>query len=273
MKFQFTRVVLASALAVTVSGCATQGGGPGGGINKMCAALGGAVGGGPAAANSLAAGPIGAGVGVGALLGAIACRDRGTPTTTTSIARTTETRPAPIAVAAAPSAVPDIDSDGDGVMDTLDRCPNTPAGTKVNAQGCPELLLSLTGINFRFDSSAIESNSSDILNRAVAGLNETKGVAVRIEGHCDSTGGETYNQMLSERRANAVKAYLVQHGIAAERLSVVGRGEGSPVASNDNEAGRFQNRRVEFHVADEASGTPGAASDDTMRREQPDVAE
>ena len=273
MKFQFTRVVLASALAVTVAGCATQGGSPGGGINKMCAALGGAVGGGAAAAITLAAGPIGAGVGVGALLGAMACHNRGAATTTESIATNTEFRPAPAPVAATPVAVPDVDSDGDGVMDTLDRCPNTPAGTKVNAQGCPELLLSLTGINFKFDSAAIESNSSDILDRAVASLKETKDVAVRIEGHCDSTGGETYNQMLSERRANAVKAYLVEHGVSAERLTVVGRGESTPVASNDNEEGRFQNRRVEFRVADQAGATPATGTDDTMRREPPDVAE
>jgi OOP family OmpA-OmpF porin len=267
-------VVLASALAVTLSGCATQGGNPDGGINKMCAALGGAVGGGAAAAITLAAGPIGAGVGVGALLGAMACHNRGAATTTTtSVASDTETRPAPIAVAPAPGPVADIDSDGDGVMDTLDRCPNTPAGTKVNAQGCPDLLLSLTGIHFKFDSAAIESNSSEILDRAVTGLNETKGIAVRIEGHCDSTGGETYNQMLSERRANAVKAYLVEHGIAAERLSVVGRGESTPVASNDNEAGRFENRRVEFRVADEATATPATGTDDPLRRQQPDVAE
>ena len=93
-------------------------------------------------------------------------------------------------------------------------------------------------------------------------LDEAKDVAVRIEGHCDSTGDEAYNQLLSERRATAVKAYLIEHGIAADRLSVAGRGEGTPVASNDNEEGRFQNRRVEFRVAGEAAATPAAGAHD-----------
>ena len=146
-------------------------------------------------------------------------------------------------------AAAELDSDGDGVIDRLDRCPGTPAGTKVDINGCPALLLSLTGINFKFDSAVIEPSSSDILDRAVASLNEAKDVAVRIEGHCDSTGGEAYNELLSERRANAVQDYLVAHGIAADRLSVVGKGESQPAASNDTEEGRYQNRRVEFHVA------------------------
>ena len=254
MKFQFLRVLLAAVLVVMVAGCASQGGKPTNGIDPFCTVVGGVLGGGTAAIISVAAGPIGAGVGVGALLGALACHERD-PVTTTEAATTTtkDTRIAAMPIAPAPVMAPDIDSDGDGVVDRLDRCPNTPSGTKVDVNGCPDLLLSLTGINFKFDSSVIETNSSDILDRAVASLNQAKDVAVRIEGHCDSTGTETYNQRLSERRAHAVQTYLVAHGIAAARLSVLGKGESTPVASNDTEAGRFQNRRVEFHVAGAAS--------------------
>ncbi len=258
MKLQFTRVVLAGALAVTVAGCASPGARTSSVIDPMCAVIGGALGGGFAAIISVAAGPVGAGVGAGALLGALACNNRDTTASTASVATDTQTRTAAAPSAPAPTVVADVDSDGDGVVDRLDRCPNTPAGTKVNAQGCPELLLSLTGINFKFDSSAIEPNSGETLDRAVASLNEAKDVAVRIEGHCDSTGSEAYNQLLSERRATAVQAYLVEHGIAADRLSVAGRGEGTPVASNEDEQGRFQNRRVEFRVAGEAAGAPAA---------------
>ena len=257
MKFQFTRVVLAGALAVTVAGCASQGARTGSAFDPMCAAIGGALGGGFAAIIS-----VGAGVGAGALLGALACNNRQSVASTASIATDSQTRTAAVPSAPAPTLVADIDSDGDNVVDRLDRCPNTPAGTKVNAQGCPELLLSLTGIKFKFDSAAIEPNSSEILDRAVTSLDEAKDVAVRIEGHCDSTGDEAYNQLLSERRATAVKAYLIEHGIAADRLSVAGRGEGTPVASNDNEEGRFQNRRVEFRVAGEAAATPAAGAHD-----------
>jgi OOP family OmpA-OmpF porin len=257
-------------LVTMVAGCASQTGRPSHGLDPFCAAVGGVLGGGTAAIISVAAGPIGAGVGVGALLGALACRERDpVETTDTSTTSNNNTRVAAVPVAPAPMMAPELDSDGDGVIDRLDRCPNTPPGTKVDVNGCPDLLLSLTGINFKFDSSVIQPNSSDILDHAVASLNESKDVAVRIEGHCDSTGTEAYNQLLSERRANAVKDYLVAHGIVAERLSVLGKGEGTPVASNDSDEGRFQNRRVEFHVAGEAAAAPTAGTESWKTMDQP----
>lgn len=273
IKLQFLRVLFATMLVVTITGCASQGGRPSTGIDPFCAVVGGVLGGGTAAIISLAAGPVGAGVGVGALLGALACHDRDSVTTTDTTTTNNNTQVAAVAAAPAPMAAAEVDSDGDGVIDRLDRCPNTPAGTKVDMHGCPDLLLSLTGINFKFDSSVIEPSSSDILDRAVASLNEAKDVAVRIEGHCDSTGSDAYNQLLSERRANAVRDYLVAHGIAAQRLSVVGKGEGQPAASNDTEEGRYQNRRVEFRVAGEAAVSPQAATDSWKKVEQPSSAQ
>ncbi len=267
MKLQFLRVLFATMLVVTITGCASQGGRSSSGIDPFCAAVGGVLGGGTAAIISLAAGPVGAGVGVGALLGALACHERET-VTTTNTTTANNTQIAAVTEPPAPMAAAELDSDGDGVLDRLDRCPNTPSGTKVDVNGCPDLLLTLTGINFKFDSSEIQPSSSEILDRAVASLNESKDVAVRIEGHCDSTGGEAYNQLLSERRANAVQAYLVAHGIAAERLSTVGKGESQPVASNDSEEGRYQNRRVEFHVAGEAAATPRASTESWKSLEQ-----
>ena len=268
MKSQFLRVLFSTMLMVGVAGCASQGGRPSSGIDPFCAAVGGVIGGGSAAIISLAAGPIGAGVGVGALLGALACHERES-TTTVADSSSNAVRPAVVAAPPAPVMVRDIDSDGDGVIDRLDRCPGTPAGTKVDGNGCPDLLLTLTGINFKFDSAAIQPNSSEILDRAVATLKETRDVAVRIEGHCDSIGSDAYNLKLSARRANAVQSYLVQHGIAAERLSTVGKGEGQPIASNDNEEGRFQNRRVEFHVVGEAAVPPSAGSGSSTMSAQP----
>lgn len=268
MKLQFLRVLAAALLVSLVAGCASQPGRSTSGIDPFCAVVGGVVGGGTAAAITIAAGPIGAGVGVGALLGALACHERNPVATTNTTTATTNKQVA--AVTAPPPAAPaDVDSDGDGVVDRLDRCPNTPPGTKVDANGCPDVLLSLTGINFKFDSAAIEPASSVILDRAVTSLNEAKDVAVRIEGHCDSTGTAAYNDKLSERRAAAVKTYLVAHGIAADRLSVLGKGESTPIASNDTEAGRFQNRRVEFHVAGEASAPPNANSESWKNLDQP----
>ena len=141
-----------------------------------------------------------------------------------------------------------LDSDGDGVADYLDKCPGTPAGAKVDTNGCPEILLTLTGVNFAFNSSKIDVKSEHILDEAVTALNNAISVDIRIEGHTDSVGSEAYNLKLSQKRADAVKAYLVAHGIAASRLSTVGMGESHPVAANNTAEGRYQNRRVELHV-------------------------
>ena len=266
MNYQFLRTLLAATLAVGMAGCASQGGRSGGGIDPFCTVVGGAIGGGSAAIISVAAGPIGAGVGIGALLGALACHER--EQATTSVATTSSVvSPAPVVVTQTVQS--DIDSDNDGVVDRLDRCPGTPAGAKVDVHGCPALLLTLTGINFKFDSSAIEPGSSEILDRAVTTLNATHDVALRIEGHCDSTGSEAYNLRLSQRRASAVQTYLVQHGVAAERLSTAGLGEAQPIAPNETEEGRYQNRRVEFHVAGETAVIPTANGHSWEPNDQP----
>ena len=150
--------------------------------------------------------------------------------------------PAPMVVAA------ELDSDGDGVMDGADLCPGTPAGTKVDANGCPAILLTLTGVNFKFDSSAIDPTSDQILAQAVTALDSAPAVRVVVVGHADSIGTDAYNLRLSNQRANAVREYLVAHGIAGSRLTAEGRGEREPVQSNDTAAGRFENRRVELRV-------------------------
>jgi len=144
-----------------------------------------------------------------------------------------------------------LDSDGDGVPDYMDKCPDTPKGTRVDEKGCPlvgEKLLIIHGINFEFDSAKISKDSESILNKAVNTLRENSTIKVRIEGHTDSIGSEGYNLKLSQRRANAVKDYLVSKGIASERLEALGKGEAFPIASNKTREGRSQNRRVEFIV-------------------------
>jgi OOP family OmpA-OmpF porin len=144
-----------------------------------------------------------------------------------------------------------LDSDGDGVPDYMDKCPQTPKGSKVDAKGCPivgEKLLILRGINFAFDSAAISQDSKGVLAVAVTTLKDNPKVKVRIEGHTDSTGPEEYNLGLSQRRSQGVKDYLIAQGVAAERLSVEGKGESVPVATNGTKEGRAKNRRVEFIV-------------------------
>jgi outer membrane protein OmpA-like peptidoglycan-associated protein len=102
------------------------------------------------------------------------------------------------------------------------------------------------GINFDFNSDVIRPESKNVLEQITALLKENAGWKMTVEGHTDNVGGEAFNQTLSDKRAKAVKGYLTKAGIAAERLQAVGKGLTTPVASNENEIGRAQNRRVEL---------------------------
>ena len=107
-------------------------------------------------------------------------------------------------------------------------------------------------INFDFDAASIRPASHALLDEFGKALKSgLPDVTVMIVGHTDSQGSEAYNQKLSEARAQAVADYLnTRHGVSKSRLLVKGAGESSPIASNDSEAGRSKNRRVEFIRAD-----------------------
>ena len=145
----------------------------------------------------------------------------------------------------------DKDEDGDGVDDADDACPRTPTGTEVDSRGCPvpeAVVLTINELNFAFDSAALDAESRAALDAAISVIRDNQAVKLDLVGHTDSTGPTAYNQKLSEQRAEAAVAYLVSRGISAGQLRAVGAGESSPVASNDTEAGRAQNRRVELVV-------------------------
>jgi OOP family OmpA-OmpF porin len=133
------------------------------------------------------------------------------------------------------------DSDRDGVPDSADKCPNTLAGAKVNRVGCW-----VVKINFSSDKADIRPQDHAGLDEVVVVLNENPTLKVEIQGHTDNMGAEAYNQALSKRRAEAVKAYFVGKGIATGRLTAKGFGESQPIASNDTREGRFENRRVQL---------------------------
>src|SRR5690606_7713166 len=143
--------------------------------------------------------------------------------------------------------------DGDGVADRFDRCPDTPAGTVVDGSGCPikfpETTEAVVGdyspIQFEFDSYVLKTSSYPTLDKVSQDLRDS-GNALTLEGHASAEGTEDYNMQLSKDRANAVKNYLVNSGVDANKLEVVGYGETQPIASNATESGRVQNRRVEF---------------------------
>ena len=109
-------------------------------------------------------------------------------------------------------------------------------------------IISLEGTNFEFDKAAITPAGKAKLDAAAATLAANPTVEVSAEGHTDGVGSAAYNQGLSERRANAVVAYLTAKGVAANRMKAVGYGKSKPVASNDTAEGRAQNRRVDLVV-------------------------
>jgi OOP family OmpA-OmpF porin len=106
----------------------------------------------------------------------------------------------------------------------------------------------LRGVNFDFDKATVRSDAADTLAEAAQILREQASIEVWVDGHTDALGTDTYNQRLSERRAQAVVDYLMQHGVGAARLHARGFGESRPVASNDTDDGRAQNRRVELNA-------------------------
>jgi OOP family OmpA-OmpF porin len=143
-----------------------------------------------------------------------------------------------------------LDGDGDGVADADDRCPGTPPGAPVDAAGCQkDHTLVIGNVEFAFDSDRIEPAFARRLDQEIPHLRSNpKILTILIEGYTDSTGPEAYNQQLSERRALAVRDYLVGQGVEASKLSAVGRGQANPAASNATPAGRAKNRRVELIV-------------------------
>lgn len=187
--------------------------------------------------------------------------------------------------AAAPvTVVKAVDTDGDGVVDTADLCPNTPSGVTVNSRGCPldtdgdgvydykdqcpgtaanlkvdnvgcpiKLMDSVEitlAVQFDTNSSVVKPQYYDDIKRVAVFMSQYEGTQVVVQGHTDSRGSAAYNESLSQRRAAAVAKVLInQHGVSASRVSAKGFGESSPIASNDTKEGRAENRRVVGEVS------------------------
>ena len=147
-----------------------------------------------------------------------------------------------------------LDTDKDGVYDYLDECP-TVAGVKEN-KGCPEvkreirnlLKKAMSGIQFENGKATIKKSSYKILNDIAKIFIENPTYMVEVQGHTDNVGKYNYNLDLSERRAQAVRTYLINQGVPAERLTAHGYGPDKPIADNKTKAGRALNRRVEFNI-------------------------
>lgn len=157
---------------------------------------------------------------------------------------------------AANNGCPWPDTDGDGILDKDDKCPNE-AGVAAN-NGCPEVkpteevmeTLNSYARTILFDTgkASFKKETDQVLQAMVAIFKQYPQADFAIEGHTDSVGSKKTNQALSERRANAVRDYLIANGISADRLTAAGYGEDSPIASNSTRAGRKENRRVEVKL-------------------------
>lgn len=162
----------------------------------------------------------------------------------TAPANCVEPKPEPMMV--------DGDADGDGVKDSMDKCPGTPRGAKVNSNGCEiiaDLTIRTTADHFDFDSATLKPAMMSELDDAARQINASKGnEMLEIIGHTDSTGPADYNQGLSERRAQAAADYLAGKGVAASQMTVKGMGEASPAHDNSTREGRSMNRRVELRT-------------------------
>ena len=160
---------------------------------------------------------------------------------------------------------PDKDNDKDGIPDKKDKCPNEPEtinGYK-DQDGCPdkgkqvviirkEKIEILEKVHFAYGRARIRPDSYSLLKQVaqvIQGHSEIK--KIRVEGHTDSHGSDESNQRLSERRANAVRTFLIKHGgVDPNRLEAVGYGESKPIAPNSTDMGRETNRRVEFIIVE-----------------------
>ncbi|VVM65487.1 OmpA family protein [Pseudomonas fluorescens] len=159
----------------------------------------------------------------------------------------------------------DGDEDGDGVPDSRDKCPGTPRGVQVDADGCPppipapvveevvvvkEEVIVIRDVHFQFDKATLTPSDKDVLNKIATRLKQESTTAqLSVTGHTDSVGSDAYNQKLSDRRAHSVVDYLVQSGVPRNSfVSVSGAGESQPVADNKTADGRALNRRTEIKI-------------------------
>ncbi|HWV14312.1 MAG TPA: OmpA family protein [Cellvibrio sp.] len=160
----------------------------------------------------------------------------------------TPVKAAPVVAAPAPAVV-EVDSDGDGVLDSKDKCPDTPKQYKVDSVGCPLELTETVSIKLavKFDNAkaVVKDQYVDDIGNLAKFMDQYANTVVTVEGHTDSVGSDAYNKTLSQKRADAVKQVLIsKFNIAADRITATGFGEAKPVADNTTATGREENRRV-----------------------------
>jgi len=145
------------------------------------------------------------------------------------------------------------DSDGDGVIDAIDECINTPLESKVDAKGCVIIdenyrnIIQLN-IEFKYKSFELTEVSKEEVLMLADFLNANPSYDVKVFGYTDNKGSRRYNKKLSQKRADAIKKMLIKNSVLASRVKAIGMGEENPIADNDTEDGRAKNRRIEVEL-------------------------
>ncbi len=157
-----------------------------------------------------------------------------------------------------PNGCPILDTDKDGIIDTEDACPEEMESFNgyEDEDGCPDGVPkeledfngTLDGVFFQIDRAILQPGSKGVLDQAAATLKKFPGVRVEVSGHTDSTGSADHNVELSQERAAAVKAYLVEAGVEDTRIQTRGAGADEPIDTNNSKEGRARNRRIEFRI-------------------------
>ena len=135
-----------------------------------------------------------------------------------------------------------VDSDGDGVADDIDACQDTPEGAIVDNRGC----WVVKGVKFDYKKWDVKPQFNTNLDNIIQILKNTTDLKIRVEGHTDNIGSEKYNLNLSKKRAESIKAYLVKKGIDESRITSMGHGLSKPIADNATREGQALNRRAEL---------------------------
>ena len=160
---------------------------------------------------------------------------------------------------------PDTDNDLDGIFDTVDQCPFDPETVNqyLDEDGCPddapsrvivqqERIVITEKVFFQYGKATIRSMSHSLLDEVATVINDNPRLKlIQVEGHTDSDGSEQFNLKLSQARADAVMAYLVEQGVESSRLQSKGFGESLPIDTNATRGGKSRNRRVEFAILDQ----------------------